>query len=55
MIYEIVRSDGTVNNKSCVEGGGVPVGISLIRRGISMEATVLYYFHNYSFLKPLIV
>jgi hypothetical protein len=46
MIYEIAQFDGMVSNKGCVEDGGVPVRINLMRREISMEATVVYYFHN---------
>lgn len=46
MIYEIAQFDGTVNNKGCVEDGGMPVGINLMRRGTLMEATVVCYFHN---------
>lgn len=46
MIYEIAQFDGTVNNKGCVEDGGLPVGINLMRQGTLMEATVVCYFHN---------
>jgi hypothetical protein len=46
MIYEIAQFDGTVNNKGCVEDGGVPDGINLMRRGTSVESTVVCYFHN---------
>jgi len=46
MIYEIAQFDGVVNNKGCVEDGGMPVGINLMRRGTLMLATVVCYFHN---------
>jgi len=46
MIYEIAQFDDTVNNKGCVEDGGMSVGINLMRRGTLMEATVVCYFHN---------
>jgi hypothetical protein len=46
MIYEIAQFDGMVNNKGCVEDGGMPVEINLMRRGTLMEATVVCCFHN---------
>jgi hypothetical protein len=46
MIYEIAQFDDVVNSKGCVEDGGMPVGINLMRRGTLMEATVVSYFHN---------
>lgn len=46
MIYEIAQFDGMVNNKGCLEDGGMPVGINLMRRGTFMEAAVVCCFHN---------